>query len=214
MNKRVVLGVLVAGGLGIGLFAAVERAMRGAGHQVIRPPQSEPETPVEMVTVPEKAKPAPRTPAARPGGTVAVSPGESPWGDVVRWEEPRPAKAAVVPPAKPARPAKPAIQVDRIAVCLAVKDRNPAGETGRVPADVGKVFAWFKVTGAQGKKVRPVWTVNGKTYPGTWLTIGSNSYRTWATKRVDASMKGAAKVELQDEKGRTIASKNFEVVAR
>ena len=52
MNQRVVLGLLIAGGLGIGLFAAVERIMRGAGRQVVKVhvPQREIETPVTLVS--------------------------------------------------------------------------------------------------------------------------------------------------------------------
>ncbi|KAF0246276.1 MAG: hypothetical protein FD180_907 [Planctomycetota bacterium] len=43
MNQRVVLGLLIAGGLGIGLFAAGERVMRCAGRQgvkVAEPPRA------------------------------------------------------------------------------------------------------------------------------------------------------------------------------
>lgn len=219
MNKRVVLGFLVAGGLGIGLFSVAERMMRGAGQTVVRSPAPrpiDPEKPVEIVTVPQKKKPAPvaeARPAARPAAPAAAvrtSPQAPTRGEVARWEEPRPVQATAVAVPHAAS----SIKIDRLVLCLAVKDRNPANEVSAVPSDVGKVFAWLRVSGASGKKVRTVWTVNGKASPGTWLNVGSNQWRTWASKRVDASMKGSARVEVQDDKGNVLASKDFTIVGR
>ncbi|MBI2923099.1 MAG: DUF2914 domain-containing protein [Planctomycetes bacterium] len=215
MNKRVVLGFLVAGGLGIGLFSAAERVMRGAGQTVVRhpaPPPVDPEKPVEIVTVPQKKKPvaAAESRPAAPVAAVRTSPQAPPRGEVARWEEPRPVQATTVAPPRAAS----GVKIDRLVLCLAVKDRNPANEVASVPSDVGKVFAWLRVSGASGRKVRTVWTVNGKSSPGTWLNVGSNQWRTWASKRIDASMKGSARVEVQDDKGNVLASKEFTITGR
>jgi hypothetical protein len=198
MNQRVVLGLLIAGGLGIGLFAAVERVMRGAGRKVvtIAEPPREPEAPVTLVSAPPMKPEAPRAATiAPPAGLIAR----------VDAQPPKPA---------PPKPPKGAPVIEKLAVCTGVKDRNPVGETTSVAADANRVYCWMRVTGGSGKKVRPMWTLNGKSYPGAWLPIGSNSYRTWTTKRIDASNVGAAKLEIQDEKGRVLATQEFAVVGR
>jgi hypothetical protein len=213
MNKRVVCGILISGGLGVGLFAAAERLMRGAGQTEVKTvePPSEPESPVELVTVPPPktvAKEPERAPQG-PAPAVATSPATPPSNDLARWEEPRPLAATVV-----SKPVKGGTAIERLCVCLGVKDRNPVGETASVPSDVGKAYCWMRVVNANGKKVRAVWTLDEKRYPGAWLTIGSNSFRTWTTKRLDASCVGPARVEIEDEKGRVVASKDFSVVRR
>jgi hypothetical protein len=190
------------------MFAAAERLMRGGGPARTRlhAPPRDPESPVELVTSPPP-KPAPAGPA--PVAQVMTSPAAPPSNDLARWEEPRPA-----PPAAASKPPKGAGVVERLAICLGVKDRNPVGEGTRVPCDVGKIYCWMRVTHANGRKVRPVWTLNGRRYPGSWLSIGSHSYRTWTTKRIDASHVGTAKVEVQDEKGRVLATREFSIVRR
>ncbi|MEK7467777.1 MAG: DUF2914 domain-containing protein [Planctomycetota bacterium] len=207
MNQRVVLGLLIAGGLGIGLFAAVERVMRGAGRQVVKThaPPREPETPVTLVSAPPKEVEAPM---AVPGGE-RVSPRVIPAGML-----PRLAEAVPLPKAPQVKPPKGAPVIERLAVCLGVKDRNPVGETTTVKSDASRVYCWMRVTGGTGKKVRPMWTLNGKSFPGAWMTIGSNSYRTWTAKKIDATSVGAAKLEIQDEKGRVLATQEFAVVGR
>ena len=201
MNQRVVLGLLIAGGLGIGLFAAGERVMRCAGRQVVKvaEPPREPETPVTLVSATPKK---PEAPTAVRQATVAL-----PAGAIVRFEAPPPRPA-------PPKPPKGAPVIEKLAVCLGVKDRNPVGETTSVSANANRVYCWMRVTGGSGKKVRPMWTLNGKSFAGAWMTIGSNSYRTWTTKRIDAANVGEATLEIQDEKGRVLATREFAVVAR
>jgi hypothetical protein len=202
MNQRIVVGLLIAGGLGIGLFAAVERVMRNAGtrvSQVVAPPR-EPETPVELVSSPSKKSdgsvPGAKTPRVKP-----------PSEDLAGGEHPRP--VIEIPP-----PFKGAPVVEKLSVCLGVKDRNPVGETKSVPANANRVYCWLRVSGGTGKKVRPVWTLAGKSFPGSWMSIGTNAFRSWTTKRIDASNIGAAKLEIQDEKGRVLAQQEFAVTAR
>lgn len=198
MNQRVVLGLLIAGGLGIGLFAAVERIMRQAGRQVVKL-QEPPLEPVEPVTL--VSAPAPK-PVAPPQGAV----------------KPPPAVLPALPPAAPPKPPvvlpKGTPVVEKLAVCLGVKDRNPVNETTTVSSKSNRIYCWMRVASGSGKKVRPVWTLNGKLTIGAWITIGSNSFRTWTTKRIDSSNVGEAKLEIQDEKGRVLATKEFAVVRK
>ncbi|MCE9583661.1 MAG: DUF2914 domain-containing protein [Planctomycetes bacterium] len=204
MNQRLVVGLLIAGGLGIGLFAAVERVMRSAGRQVthMEEPVREAESPLELVSAPAKK---PEGPGMKPIPVPPVNP-----------------PPAVIPsgalPSAPKVPTLPLIKgapvVEKLTVCLGVKDRNPIGETASVPANANRVYCWLRVSGGTGKKVRPVWTLNGKSYPGSWMSIGTNSFRSWTTKHIDASNVGAAKLEIQDDKGRVLAQQDFAVTAK
>ncbi len=202
MNQRVVLGLLIAGGLGIGLFAAVERIMRQAGRQVVKleEPPMEPVVPVTLVSKPTVKPEGPAAPLPA-GGT-----------------RPAPVVAAQLPPAEPPKPVvvlpKGTPVVEKLAVCLGVKDRNPVNETTTVSSKSSRIYCWMRLASGSGKKVRPVWTLNGKITIGAWITIGSNSFRTWTTKRIDAASVGEAKLEIQDEKGRVLATKEFTVVRK
>lgn len=203
MNQRIVLGLLIAGGLGIGLFSAVERLMRRAGRQVteIEQPPPEPVQPVTLVSAPprkpEVPRPAPPAPTPVPVPAVPVAAART---GPVQQPAPVPVKGAPV--------------IEKLAICLGVKDRNPVNETTTVAVKSGRVYCWMKVASAAGRKVRPVWTINGKTTTGSWIAIGSNLFRTWTAKRIDASSVGAAKLEIQDEKGRVLATKEFSVVKK
>ncbi|NUN50434.1 MAG: DUF2914 domain-containing protein [Candidatus Brocadiae bacterium] len=203
MNRRIVLGTLVAMGLGIGLFSAGERALRGAVPAVPAPPDRVPEAPVELVTLPPR--PAPVRVAPAPAGMMAAAVARAVSGEPV----PVAARQAEAPPAGVG------VQVDRLTICSAVRDKEPSDSLGRVAGKAGKVYAWMKVTNAKGCRVRPVWTLNGRKSTGSWVTIpAATPYRTWAMKRIDASMAGSAKVEIQDEQGRVLATKAFEITKK
>ncbi len=198
MNQRIVLGLLIAGGLGIGLFAAVERVMRQAGRRVVKfeEPPVEPEQPVTLVSAP-----APKPPVAPMPGAVKPPPAVVP-----NVPPPPPVIEAPIPKGSPV--------VEKLAVCLGVKDRNPVNETTSVSTKTSRIYCWMRLSSGSGRKVRPVWTLNGKSTTGAWITIGSNAFRTWTTKRIDASSVGQAKLEIQDEKGSVLATKEFAVVRK
>lgn len=103
------------------------------------------------------------------------------------------------------------VRTEGVTMCKSVKDRNPESKGASFSTADGKVFCWMRVVNGQGSKVRCVWTLNGKKFEGVWLEIGSPSWRTWASKRLDSSMRGSCKVEIEAEGGGVIGSAAFEV---
>jgi hypothetical protein len=162
----------------------------------------EPEFPVELVAA-----------GVPPGRPAAVREAE-PRGAARPAPNPlAPATIVAAPPA-PATTQSGGARVERIAVCMGVRDRNPANEVSSVPATAGKVYCWFRISGASGARVRTVWFVNGRRQNGSWMTVGGNTWRTWAWKKLEKSTKGAARVEVQDEKGTVLASRDFTITSR
>lgn len=195
MNQRVVLGLLIAGGLGIGLFAVVERVMRRAGRTETKVAQEPPSNPVELVSA-QPRKPEP--PRALP----------------VAGMKPVLVDLLARPPAAPQGQAAPAAAgpvVEKLAVCRSVNKGNPVGEASSVSAKAKKVYACFRIAGAKGRKVRTVWTLNGKTAPDAWLPVTADTFRASASRKLSASSAGAARVEVQDEQGKVLATKDFTV---
>lgn len=92
-----------------------------------------------------------------------------------------------------------------------VKDHEVVGEAASFPADTDKVVAWTRVTGAsQPTQVFHVWKKDGKEESKVTLNVQSASYRTYSRKSVTP---GRWTVEVQDNNGKVLASKDFTVEA-
>ncbi|MBI3270223.1 MAG: DUF2914 domain-containing protein [Planctomycetes bacterium] len=107
-----------------------------------------------------------------------------------------------------------AARVTETAICLEIQNRSPAKRLSSVKLADGKVFCWIRVLGAEGHKVRHVWVLNGKHYPGIWLEIQSPNWRTWGSKRLEKGMEGNARVDIEDESGKVLATLPFQIAAR
>ncbi len=103
------------------------------------------------------------------------------------------------------------LKIEGATLCTSIKDRMPQGKGSVFSASAGKVFCWMRVVNGQGRKVRCVWTMAGKRFEGVWLDVGSPWWRTWASKKVDAGMRGKCKVEIQAEDGTVLERESFEV---
>ena len=94
-----------------------------------------------------------------------------------------------------------------------VKDHEIVGEASSFPGDTDKVVAWTRVTGAaQPTQVFHVWKLDGKEMSKVTLNVQSASYRTYSRKSV-AGNPGKWSVEVQDNSGKVLASKDFTVEA-
>ncbi len=112
---------------------------------------------------------------------------------------------------RPATKGSSSLRVDGVTVCRAVKNRMPEGAGSRFDASAGKIFCWVRVVNGQGRKIRHVWTIDGKRTTGVWLDVGSPWWRTWGSKKIDGSMRGNAKVEIESDDGRILGSATFRI---
>jgi hypothetical protein len=91
-----------------------------------------------------------------------------------------------------------------------VVDREPVDTTEAFAADVGEVYAWMRVTGAEGQTIQIVWTHGAESAPVS-LEIGGSSWRTWSSKTVLPEDAGDWTVEVRDADGNVLATANFTV---
>jgi hypothetical protein len=106
--------------------------------------------------------------------------------------------------ALPALAAPPAAEVK---AAKGVEKFEPV-EAGDSFAAKDVVWAWSRVTGADGQTVKHVWKKDGKEEWSASLKIGSNDWRTYTRRTVSA---GSYEVEVQAEDGTKLGSVSFTV---
>jgi hypothetical protein len=102
------------------------------------------------------------------------------------------------------------LQVDRAVVAVAVESREPVGEASSFPADVERVFLFTHIVGAQGETaVYHVWRHGPTERAKVRLSVRSNSWRTWSSKRIAPGWTGAWTVDVEDGQGNVLESISF-----
>lgn len=102
------------------------------------------------------------------------------------------------------------VSVD-IAVARAVVDRMPVDEGQSFPVDVGEVWCWTRVSGAEGSTIKHVWLRDGVEMAEVPLNVGGSSWRTYSSKTIPPYWSGNWRVEVRDETGNVLASQDFTV---
>ncbi|MEJ2097267.1 MAG: DUF2914 domain-containing protein [Deltaproteobacteria bacterium] len=94
------------------------------------------------------------------------------------------------------------IHLEVIAVCRNVVDRTPVSIDSVFPTNVGRLYCFTKVVGAQKEtQVTHNWFKNGKLQSSITLPVKSSSWRTWSLKEIRASDAGDWMVEVLGEDG-------------
>lgn len=89
-----------------------------------------------------------------------------------------------------------------------VEDRQPVGVADTFPSDVGKVYAWMRVSGATDQAIQVVWTYGSLTF-NVPLEIGGSPWRTWSSKIILPRWTGEWTVDVQDARGNSITTTTF-----
>ncbi len=102
------------------------------------------------------------------------------------------------------------IDVENIAVCTSVVDRQPVGTDSVFTSDVGKLYCFTKLTSqTDTSEISHVWFYQGKQMAKIDLPMNAKSWRTWSAKTIIPAWKGDWKVEIQDANGNLIKSIAF-----
>lgn len=105
------------------------------------------------------------------------------------------------------------ISVD-IAVARAVVDRMPMDEGTQFPENVGEVWCWTRVTGAEpGTTIEHVWMRGTEKMAVVPLRVGSASWRTYSSKTIPPEWSGEWHVYVRDTDGHIYAVQSFTVGA-
>jgi hypothetical protein len=95
-------------------------------------------------------------------------------------------------------------------VATAVVDRMPEGGGMQFSDDVGELFVWTRVTGAENSTLTHVWMHDGNEWPVS-LAIGGSPWRTWSSKVIQPEWTGEWSVEIRDANGNVIETLMFTV---
>ena len=121
----------------------------------------------------------------------------------------------VVPVLALGEEAKPATagetQVLEAKIATGVKDRMPEGEGATFKADVGKLYCWTKVKGAEGSKITHAWFKGDEEMGKVELTLKAATARTWSSKTITPDMKGEWRVDVLGPDGATLQTLKFTV---
>jgi hypothetical protein len=133
------------------------------------------------------------------------------------------ALAQAAQPAAPAKdPARPAAaepaKAEATAAAVAdaklgtgVVDREPQGIAESFTSDVGKVYCWTKVTGAEGTEITHAWFKGDEKMGEVKLAVKYPSTRTWSAKTIPADGKGDWRVDVVAADGTVLKSLSFKV---
>jgi len=101
------------------------------------------------------------------------------------------------------------LTVAEMEFCYDVQDRTPVGINDTFPDTVGRVFCFTRVTGAaEETTIQHVWYYQEEV-ARVDLRVGSPNWRTWSSKQILETQDGWWKVEVVDDQGSVLASRDF-----
>ncbi|NDY42740.1 DUF2914 domain-containing protein [Dissulfurirhabdus thermomarina] len=104
------------------------------------------------------------------------------------------------------------LQVHDAAIATFIEDRMPQGVGETFPADVGKLYAFTRIVGAEAET-----TVTHKWYHGDQLMaeitlpVRSNNWRTWSSKNIWQGWTGQWRVDVVGPDGTVLKSITFTI---
>lgn len=106
----------------------------------------------------------------------------------------------------------PALEVPDLVIARAVVDREPQDGGTSFSADVGTLYCWTRIAGAEGEtQVEHVWYYNDQEVARVPLRIAGSSWRTWSSKTIPAEATGSWRVDVVGPNGSVLKSESFTV---
>ncbi|MEM7417315.1 MAG: DUF2914 domain-containing protein [Gemmatimonadota bacterium] len=95
-----------------------------------------------------------------------------------------------------------------VALGTAVVDRMIEGEADEFSPEIGTLFLWSRVSGAEGTTIQHVW-IHGPHEDTVELTIGGSPWRTWSSRNIPPEWTGEWRVEVRDAQGTVLDTVRF-----
>jgi hypothetical protein len=125
------------------------------------------------------------------------------------------AQAPEAPPAEPpAAPpaAAPSLTVSEAVITAGIESLTPQGTADTFEANVGKLYAFTKITGAQGETtIKHLWFYGDQMVSEVELPIKAASWRTYSSKIILPNMTGPWKVDVTTPDGTVLKSISFTI---
>ncbi len=126
--------------------------------------------------------------------------------------------SAQTPEAPPAEPssAPPAavtsMTVSEAAIATGVESLTPQGAADSFEPNVGKLYAFTKVTGSEGETtIKHLWFHGDQVVAEVELPIKASSWRTYSSKTITSDMTGQWKVDVTTHDGTVLKSIPFTI---
>jgi hypothetical protein len=101
-------------------------------------------------------------------------------------------------------------EVSEMVFCTGVEDRVPVGVDTMFLNTVGQVYCFTKIEGVEGTAtISHVWYHGDKEMAKVDLTIMGSPWRTWSSKKIAEDWGGTWRVDVVDEAGGVLKSKEF-----
>ena len=102
------------------------------------------------------------------------------------------------------------MSISRIAVCEEVQERVPVGEADSFSSEIGKLWCFTRVRGAEPPtQIFHRWYVGDKLVDEIPINVRGTQWRCWSTKTILPSWTGECRVEILTEEGDVINTKSF-----
>jgi hypothetical protein len=125
--------------------------------------------------------------------------------------QPKEATGEMQQPAMQAQKA-PELEVSVAAICKDVVDHEPVDSGNSFTANVGKLYCFTKISGAESPThITHVWYFDGTERGRVELAVNSASWRTFSSKIIQPHEQGAWRVDVLDAEGNVLKSLDFEV---
>ena len=97
-------------------------------------------------------------------------------------------------------------------VATSIEDRQPLGVDTAFTADIGSVFCFTQVEGADNAtKIFQVWYHKDEEKARIELDIESNQWRTWGSTSIMQTWTGPWRVMIEDINGNVLATTSFHI---
>lgn len=102
------------------------------------------------------------------------------------------------------------LEVSDIQFGTDVENREIVGTDSTFTSDVGTVFCYTHVTGAQDTtEIAHVWYYQDQEKARVPLEVRSSDWRTWSSKQILSTWVGEWSVQVEDEQGNVLATSSF-----
>jgi len=104
------------------------------------------------------------------------------------------------------------LTVTEAVISTAVEDRQPVDNATTVAADVGRLYCWTRIAGAQGDTaIEHVWYRGDDEMARVPLNVAGSNWRTWSSKNIEPSWTGDWRVDIVGPDGTVLESVSFTV---
>lgn len=104
------------------------------------------------------------------------------------------------------------LEVADLEIGTNVEDRKIVQPDSTFEANVGSLFCFTRITGAQDTtEIHHVWYHDEEEMARTTLEVRSEDWRTWSSKTILPEWAGPWRVVIEDADGQELASQSFEI---